>query len=416
MVEERKQSGRLWLWLGAAILLVIVFFAVRALTREQLPVRQARVSRQRLENAISTNGRVEPEANYEIHSPLSTTVKAVYVHQGDLVPAGKLLMELDDVQARARLASAESGVKAAQAQLDAATHNGTMQERQGAAADLARTRIERDQARASLDALTKLKSAGAASASEVTAAQERLDTADAALHAAEQSSQSRYAPTDIAHAQAALAEAESGLAAARDVETRTAPHAPVAGTVYALNAGRSEFAQEGQMLMQIADLHQMHVVGYFDEPEIGKLAVGESAQVKWDGDSKPGRIWQGHIARVPTTVITITGGTRTVGETLVELDGGDGGLLPDTNVTVTVTTSAQADALTIPREALHVENGKTYVFKVVGDGLVRTPVNVGTSSLVLTPILSGLEEGDIVATGTTNGLPLQEGIPIRIVR
>jgi len=63
---------------------------MRALTREQLPVREARVSRQRLENAISTNGRVEPEFNYEIHSPLSTTVKAVYVHQGDLVPAGKL--------------------------------------------------------------------------------------------------------------------------------------------------------------------------------------------------------------------------------------------------------------------------------------------------------------------------------------
>jgi len=51
----------------------------------------------------------------------------------------------DDVQAHARLAAAESGVKAAQAQLDAATHNGTLQERQGAAADLARTRIDRDQ-------------------------------------------------------------------------------------------------------------------------------------------------------------------------------------------------------------------------------------------------------------------------------
>jgi HlyD family secretion protein len=63
-----------------------------------------------------------------------------------------------------------------------------------------------------------------------------------------------------------------------------------------------------------------------------------------------------------------------------------------------------------------VENGKTYVFKVVGDSLVRTPVTVGTSNLVLTPILSGLEEGDIVATGTTNGLPLQEGIPIRVLR
>ena len=167
MVEERKQSGRLWLWLGAAVLLVIVFFAVRALTREQLPIREARVSRQRLENRNSTNGRVEPEFNYEIHSPLSTTVKVVYVHQGDLVPAGKLLLELDDVQARARLASAESGVRAAQALLDAATHNGTLQERQGAAADLARTRIEHDQARASLDALTKLKSAGAACAASL---------------------------------------------------------------------------------------------------------------------------------------------------------------------------------------------------------------------------------------------------------
>src|SRR5580704_6530785 len=101
MVEERKQSSRLLLWLGAAVVVVIVFFALRALTRERLPVREAQVSRQRIENAISTNGRVEPEVNYEVHSPLSTTVKMVYVHQGDLVPAGKLLLELDDVQAQA---------------------------------------------------------------------------------------------------------------------------------------------------------------------------------------------------------------------------------------------------------------------------------------------------------------------------
>jgi hypothetical protein len=29
------------------------------------------------------------------------------------------------------------------------------------------------------------------------------------------------------------------------------------------------------------------------------------------------------------------------------------------------------------------------------------------------PILSGLQEGDTVAIGTTNGQPLQEGIPIK---
>jgi HlyD family secretion protein len=105
--------------------------------------------------------------------------------------------------------------------------------------------------------------------------------------------------------------------------------------------------------------------------------------------------------------------TRTVGEALIEIDGGDGGLLPDTNVTVTVTTASQPNVLTVPHDALRVENGKPFVFKVVDGELVRTPVIVGTSNLTLTPIVSGLQEGDIVATGTTNGLSLQDGVPIK---
>jgi len=161
----------------------------------------------------------------------------------------------------------------------------------------------------------------------------------------------------------------------------------------------------------LADLHDLRVRAYFDEPEIGQLAVGQNVQIKWDGDARAGHVWTGHIARTPTTVVMYT--TRTVGEAIVDIDGGDGGLLPDTNVTVTVTTSSQPNALTVPREALHVESGQPFVFKVVGDALVRTRVVNGTPNLTLAPILSGLQEGDIVATGTTNGLPLQEGVPIK---
>ncbi len=414
MAEERKQKGRLWLWLGAAVLTVIVFFAARALTRDRLTVRAVRVSRQQLVNTISTNGRVEPIVDHPIYAPVSSTVKALYVQQGDLVAAGKLLLELDDVQARARVASAESGVKTAQAALDAANHNGTVQERQAAAAEINRARIDRDQARRALDALAKLKSTGAASASEVAAAQERLDTSEAALHAAQESAHNRYAPPDVARAQAALADAEAGLTAAKDVLARTAPHAPAAGTVYSISVGRSEFAEEGKLLLQVADLRSLRVRAYFDEPLIGQLAVGQSVQIKWDGDSRPGHVWLGHVVRTPTTVVQYT--TRIVGETLIEIDGGEAGLLPDTNVTATVTTSSQPDALTVPREALHVENGKPFVFKVVGDELARTPVTVGRPNLTLAPILSGLAEGDIVATGSISGLPLQEGIPVKVVR
>jgi HlyD family secretion protein len=395
-----------------AVLLVVVFFSVRALTRDRLPVRVAQAAHLPLTSTVSTNGRVEPEFNYQVYSPIATTVEAVEVQPGDKVPAGKLLLLLNDVQARARLASAASGVKTAEAAVEAATHNGTLQERQMAAADIAREKLDRDQARHDLDALTKLNTTGAASQSEVAAARERVETAEASLRASEQRSESRFSPAEVERAQAALAEAKANLAAARQVLSQTSVHAPAAGTVYSVNVGHSEFVEEGKLLLRLADLDHERVRAYFDEPEIGRLAVGQKIQIKWD--AKPAKVWNGHIERTPMTVITY--GTRNVGEVLVQIDDPDSGLLPDTNVTVTVTTSSEPNALSVPREALHSENAKPLVYKVVNGQLQRTYVTTGTINLTQVAILSGLNDGDTVAVGTTNGQPLQEGIPIKVVR
>jgi HlyD family secretion protein len=414
MAEEKNQTGRLWLWMGTAVVIVIVFFTARFLMRERLSVREVQVSQQELVDTVDTNGRVEPVVNYEIHSPVATTVKAVYVQPGDQVPAGKLLMVLDDVQARARLAAAESGVKAAEAAVEAATHNGTQQERQMAAGDVARGQLDRDQARRNLDALVKLNQTGAASASEVAAARQQLEMATANLHSFDQSANNRYSPAEVARAQAMLADAQANLAAMRQVVAQTSIRAPVAGTVYSLDVGSSDFVEEGKLLLQLADLRHERVRAYFDEPDLGRLAVGQKIQVKWE--AKPGRVWNGHIERTPVTVITLTNGTRHVGEVLIAIDDADGDLLPDTNVTVTVTTSSEANALSVPREALYRENGKPYVFRVVNGELVRTPVTTGTINTTREAIASGLKEGDWVATGTTSGLPLQEGVQIKVVR
>lgn len=412
MIKERKELDRRWLWLGAAVLLVGVFFSARTLTREHLSVKVAHVVRAPLKSTLSTNGRVEPEAKYEYTSPLATTVKAVYVQPGDRVPAGKLLIALDDMQARARLASAESGLKTAQAQLEAATQNGTLEQRQASQTEIARDRLERDQAQRSLDALTKLNSTGAASASEVATARQQLDSANAALQAAEESGKHRYSNAEIARAQAALNDAEANAAAARDAVSKMSYRAPIAGTVYTVDARPTEFADAGKVLLQMADLQKERVRAYFDEPDLGRLAVGQQIQIKWD--AKPWEVWHGHIVRTPVTVITYT--TRNVGEVIVAIDGGDGELLPETNVTVTVTTASQADALSIPREALYSEAGKPYVFKVVKDQLIKTYVTTGTINLTEVAILSGLKEGDTVATGTTTGQPMQIGMPIKQVQ
>jgi HlyD family secretion protein len=154
------------------------------------------------------------------------------------------------------------------------------------------------------------------------------------------------------------------------------------------------------------------VRAYFDEPEIGQLEVGQPILIKWD--ARPGQVWKGHIESVPVTVINL--GSRNVGEVPIRIDDGDGGLLPDTNVTITVTTSSQSDVLSIPREALYTENGKPYVFKLVGGELRRAPVTTGAYNLTQIAILSGLNAGDTIATGTTTGQPLQAGIPVKVVQ
>jgi HlyD family secretion protein len=412
MVTERKQLDRKWLWFGAVIVLILVYFGARTLTRDRLAVRAAEVSQEPLASTISTNGRVEPVRNIEVHAVIGAVVKAVYVQPGDSVAAGKLLMQLDDIEARAKLAGADSAVKAAQATLEAAKQNGTLEQRQASEAEIARDKLEQRQAQRDVDALVKLSSTGAASPSEVSAARQRLATAEGNLHAAEQSGQSRYSPAEIARAEASLADAEANQKAAQQVLAQTAVRSPSAGTVYSVDVSATEFAEQGKMLLQMADLHEERVRAYFDEPEIGKLAVGEPILIKWD--AKPGRVWHGRIERVPITVTTY--GTRNVGEVLIHIDDADGQLLPDTHVTVTVTTSSDPHALSIPREALRSENGKTYVYKIEGDDLKKTFVVTGAINLAQVAIVSGLKDGDWVATGTTTGQPLQEGVPITRVR
>ncbi len=413
MAEDRNRSNRSrrWLWISLAVVLVAVFFVTRYLLRDQLTVRVAKVGHEELRNTLSTNGKVEPETNYNFYSPISTTVKSVKVVPGDKVKPGQVLIVLDDVDARARVAGAESGVKSAQVALDAALHNGTQEQQQMAAADLARAKLDRDQAKRDLDALTRLHSTGAASAGEVAAAQSRLETAEAGLHAAQLSTTSRYSGADVDRARAALADAEANLAAAHDVLSKTVVRAPITGTVYDIEVSPTDYAEQGKLILKMANLTKERIRAYFDEPDIGHLEVGQKIVIKWD--AKPGKEWKGHIEQTPVTIVTY--GTRHVGEVLVAIDDRGTDLLPDTNVNVTVTTSTEPGVLSIPREALLSQNGQPYVFKVSGNSLVRTQVVTGIVNLTRVAILKGLSDGDVVATGTLSGQPMEEGVPIKVV-
>jgi HlyD family secretion protein len=400
------------LWTLAGILLVIVFFAVRRLTREELPLRVARATVGDLITTDSTNGKVEPEHNFEAHAPAPSTVKQLFVHAGELAPKGKLLVSLDDADAQARSANALASLRGAQASYQAAEQGGTQEERTSLAGELTKAQLDRDQAQRDLDALKKLAAQGAAAPAEVAAAQQRLEAANASVATLEKRQTSRYSPADMAHAKADLTQAASAYSAANLVVTASNVRAPFAGTVYDLPVSTSEYVGAGALLLQMADLTKLQIRAYFDEAELGALRVGLPAKIVWP--ALPNREWHGRILRMASTITTYT--TRNVGEVLLSVDDADGVLLPNTNVIVTVTEQRLDHVLTIPREGLHPEGGKDYVYLLHGSKLRRKQVTVGAKNLTVVQILDGLKENDIVALSTTNGEPLAEGVPVHIDR
>ncbi len=401
-----------WIWTGTGIAIALVFYFVHMATRTTLPIRAAEVVRSSLKSTTSTNAKVEPTQNFEAHAPFPGIVKALYIHEGDKVAAGKLLLQMDDTDARAKLATALAALKGAQGSYDAMMKGGTQEERLSLGGDLTKAEMDRDQAQRDLAALQKLQAQGAASASEVASAKDRLTAANNSLALLEKRKTSRYDSSDVSHAKASLEDAQAAYAAAQAILNQANVRAPFAGTVYSIPVSQSEFVQQGDKLLQMTDLTKLQVRAYFDEPEIGKIREGMPILIRWD--ALPDKVWHGHVARVPSTIISY--GTRNVGQVIIAIDDADGSLLPNANVTVTVTTSDIADALNVPRDALHTEQGKSYVYRVVNGTLRRTPVVVNALNLTQVEILSGLKEGDTVALGTTNGQPVSEGVAVKIVR
>lgn len=404
--EPRKTRRKLWI--VVALLLLIGFAILRYFTRTVVPVRMAAAERGQLISTLSANGKVEPIHNFAAYSPSPGTVKAVYVHAGEKVRAGQLLLTLDDSQARSQVAAALAAERGAQAQLQALRQGGTRPQQITLAGDIGKAKAARAQQATTLATLQKLQQQGAASRNEVDAARSSLAADDAALKVLEQQRTQNFAPIDLEHAEANVADAKAAYASAMDVLRKENVRAPFAGTVYSVSAHASDFVQGGDRLLQMAELNHIQIRAYFDEPDVGKLAVGEPVKIVWE--AKPNRVWHGRIVRTPTTITAY--GTRNVGEALVSVDDADETLLPNTNVTITVTLLNVHDVLIVPRAALYADDTGNYVYRVIGGRLLRTPVKVGHLNLTQVQILSGLSAGEMVAVNAPDGTPLHNGLAV----
>ncbi len=405
-----SRNTRILVWTTAVLVVVFVGYLAHFATRTVLQVRAFTVARGSIRSTVSTNGKVQPIENWEAHAPFPGLVRAVEVHEGDTVPAGKLLLTMENADAQSRLAQARASLAGAQLNQKALVAGGAPEERATFSGQLDQARAEAQAAAQSLATLQKLSTQGAASPSEVAQAQARVNSDQANMEVLQQRQGARQSP-NLAQTQADVAQARAAVAAAEDALARSSVRSPFAGTVYSLSVTPTGYVQQGDRLLQMADLHHMQVLAYFDEPDIGKVSIGQPVVIKWT--AKPNQVWHGHITRLPATVVTYT--TRNVGELLCSIDDPHDGLLPDTNVDVTVTTNSVGNALFVPREALHAEQGLTYVYKVIHGSLKRSEVTVGNLNLTQIQVLSGVSAGEVVALGSISGEPLTNGVAVKVL-
>lgn len=386
--------------------LLVTLGAYSQLRRKQIPVRATQVARGTLSSTISTNGKIEPVNNFEAHAPAPISVRRVLVHEGDRVKAGQLLVQLEDFDARTQAAKAQASLRGAEAELQGVT-TGTS----GNQAQLAKARTELDAARRNLEALQRLQQRGAASGGEIQAAQNRVNVAEADIRALEAKASPQTSNADVARAQAQAGEARAALSAANELLRDTNIRAPRDGMVYSLPVHEGQFVQAGDLIVAVADLSKVQVRAFVDEPEIGRLAPGQIVRVTWD--ALPGRVWQGTLTRVPTTVIQR--GSRNVGEITTTIDNPDLKLLPNVNVSANVITAERNGVLTVPREAVHQHGGESHVYEIANGKLKQHNVTIGIADLTRIEIMSGVSEGTLVALGTMTNQRLGDGVPVRVV-
>jgi HlyD family secretion protein len=402
---------RLWILVGGALALtaVLVFLSGR---RDTARVAVADVVRENLSSVVSTNGKVEPVLPYSFRARYPTFVQRVYAVEGQQVKRGQMLFALDDTEIQADLAQARADLTGQVEALNVAKAGGLASQIAKATADLQKAQASRDQLSRDDEMLTKLAGEKAATHEELEQNRLQLTQAESDVQAAEKVKQTLTLQAQFDQGRVAL-QVEHARANVRDLEEKLqSAHgiSAIDGTLYSLPIRQGDFVKAGDLLAELADLRQVRIRAFIDEPELGQIEVNQSVEILWD--AHPDRVWSGKTEMLPKQVVTR--GTRNVGELLCSVTNDHLDLLPNTTVDVRIHVSERPAALVIPRGAVFIDGDKRFVFRVEQDRLHRDGIRVGIANPTKMEVLSGLHEGDVVAL--PGEVSLKEDLRIRPVR
>jgi HlyD family secretion protein len=366
------------------LLLLTLALAVAALVFAFRPAaapaayRTAVVTRGDLAQTVGASGTLSAVTTVEVGTQVSGNIQKLLVDFNDTVAAGQLIAEIEPSTYEAALAQAESDLASARATL-------------------------------------QLREVQARRARELSA-QNLLAPADLDQTLAE-----------LAQQQAAVRNREAQYRTAEVNLARTRIYAPIDGTILSREVSTGQTVQanfSAPVLFKIAgDLRRMEISANVSEADIGSVEPGQP--VVFTVDAFAGRVFSGEVRQVRNNPVTVQNVVTYA--TLIAVANDELRLRPGMTATVTITTTRRTGVLRAPDTALRflppadadLLPEKSAATSAPSAGFVRTaylvsappdargiapgplrPVSVvvGIGDGTFTEILSGLSEGDVVAT------------------
>jgi HlyD family secretion protein len=409
----RKRKVLIGLGVGA-VLTVFVVLALSSESGQTVDVRVEQVGRRDLVAKVTASGHIEPKRSVDISADISGRIVELPVEEGQDVREGDLLLVIDPARYRAAVQQYQAGLAEARARE-------------------AQARSAYDQARRDFERTRALKEA---TPDLVTDQELELARTDASVKEALW----RAAEHAVARAQASLTEAQ-------DLLDKTVIRAPMSGRITRLNVERGETAivgtmnNPGSLLLTVADLSEMEAVVEVDETDVPEISIGDSTVIEID--AFPGRTFVGRVTKIGNSSIRPRSSLQSSAEQAIdfevriELDDPPDGIRPDLSATSDVVVATASSAVSIPIisltllsrddfEAIPNENLPESasdagtdevqgVFVLDGDRVRFRPVEVGIAGDNYFEVLSGLEEGETVVSGTYQAIrQLKDGARVKV--
>jgi multidrug efflux pump subunit AcrA (membrane-fusion protein) len=195
---------------------------------------------------------------------------------------------------------------------------------------------------------------------------------------------------------------EDHAAQLRQQETRlsyTRIYSPLDGIVSDVTAQEGETIVAGLQvanLVTVLDPLRLEMWVYIDETDIGRVRIGQA--VEYYVDTFPDRLFRGRIEKIyPQPVVK---DNIVYYLAIVQVSKDDASYLrPEMTTHVKIIFSEKKDILVAPNAAIKFEKGRQVAYRINKPrGVEKVEIKTGIRGEDVTEIISGLKEGDILAT------------------